>query len=172
MAEASIMGRLLQILDRPGVDTLIDLLAVGVAIFTIWNASRSLRRQLRNINYTEIDRLYFDLLSLKLTCQPNSGPDKRTRTKTFNDTYSLLLWNFIESIVDRCQVKRHVKGDSELFETWKPIIMFEGANNIDWFCENRAKFKESFREWVDKTFQPACAETSQVQGSSPEPLPP
>jgi hypothetical protein len=153
MTEALLIGSPAQFLDRPVVGALVNFAAVIVAILAIRNASHSFKRQLQNINYTEIDRIYFELQSLKLTCWSDAHRDELSR-KAFNDTYSLLLWNFIESIHDRCEDVGKVKGDKQLFETWKPIIEYEGNRNKDWFFRdgNAEKFKPCFRKWVEKRF--------------------
>ncbi len=131
----------------------INLVAVLIAWFTLLHAGKSFNRQLRNSNYTEIDRLYFDLVSLGLSRELSERLDNATRRDAFDNAYSLLLWNFIETIHDRCD------GDRKLYKTWEPILLADGKKDIAWFreAENRSRFKPKFQRWVDKTFPAAVA---------------
>jgi hypothetical protein len=61
-----------------------------------------------------------------------------------------MVWNFVETVYDRCQgwTKRRLR------ETWYPVIAAENERHRAWFDrpENRRKFKEPFRRFIDATF--------------------
>ena len=106
------------------------------------------RKSLRVSNYTDIDRNYFDILQIAIKYPFVQSP---SALKTQDETeryalYAFIVWNFIESIHDRCL------KDKELKETWWPIMKTEAKVHIDWFRseENRSKFKESFHKFVQE----------------------
>ena len=90
----------------------------GVCIYT---------KSSRLEHYTELDRLYFDIVALRMAHPHLGDPDlirrlnleQRTERALRYDSYALLIWNFIETIFDRCKQR-------DLLETWKPILDHEG----------------------------------------------
>ncbi|MDZ4081712.1 MAG: hypothetical protein U1E10_02155, partial [Bdellovibrionales bacterium] len=75
------------------------------------------------------------------------------------DLYAFMVWNFIETIVDRCQ------NNKALSETWSPIILVEAKKHYAWFVkpENKDKFKESFRNYVSELMKNHVAHGSDVK---------
>ena len=69
--------------------------------------------------------------------------DKMSREQLQYDAYALLIWNFIETIYDRCK-------EPNLIETWKPILDAEGDLHAKWFSLNLDKFKLDFRKWASR----------------------
>ena len=134
------------------MDEVIQYASLGASIATIltliW-AVLSFQRSARLRHYTELDRLYFDIVALRiahihLSCPPRVDlPDraKMTREQLQFDAYALLIWNFIETIYDRCK-------EADLLETWKPILDAEGDLHAKWFSLNLKKFKPKFRRWA------------------------
>jgi len=61
------------------------------------------------------------------------------------DIYAFIVWNFLESIYDRCML------DHDLQKTWFPIIQAERKIHLSWIqeSENRAKFKAEFLGFID-----------------------
>ncbi|NCB54689.1 MAG: hypothetical protein EOM49_07085 [Epsilonproteobacteria bacterium] len=60
--------------------------------------------------------------------------------------YAFIVWNFLESIYDRCML------DHDLQKTWFPIIEAERSIHLAWIQEkeNRTKFKAEFLSFIDK----------------------
>lgn len=149
-----------------------------VAAIAILVSLHSLRRQLRAAHYTEIDRLYFDLTALKITVAGLHGKclKEGDLEDPQYDAYSLMLWNFIESVFDRCCDEQgrfgRVPGRlarSALMQTWMPVIRADGARHLAWFrasCETR--FKPEFRRWVEELFPPAVAPAEPPPPPAPE----
>lgn len=154
MADVSLLSRLGDALERgaglqwpaggeaewAAVGALINLAAAVVALAAILHAIRAFRKEINTAHYTEIDKLYFELLSLKANSQKCDG---------FADIYPLMVWNFIETIVDRCDAR----GETRLYGTWEPVIRADGLEHLEWFTKGGGlKFKKSFRCWVARNF--------------------
>ncbi|MGZ9101155.1 MAG: hypothetical protein ACXW3O_15760 [Brevundimonas sp.] len=124
-----------------------DLAAMGalaVALFGAWRALRDFSRSLRELKYSELDRLYFDLQraaldypAVHVPVPPTGNPTDAQRRY---DTYALMVWAFVETVCDRCE------RDETLHTTWYPIVRVEKERHIAWLRrpENAALFKESF----------------------------
>jgi hypothetical protein len=58
-----------------------------------------------------------------------------------------MVWNFLETIYDRCQRDKHLRS------TWYPAIAAENRLHRAWFDlpENRHKFKEGFHAFVRRS---------------------
>ena len=129
--------------------------SIGI-ILTLCYSAWTFATTLRERNYAELDRVYFDLLKIALerpyllTAQPPADP---LRAREY-DAYALMVWNFLETIVDRCEGS----SDRQLRETWYPIVASENAMHRPWFDlpENRCKFKERFRRYIE-THYPVAA---------------
>ena len=126
-------------------DTGAGLGIVLTLFYSIW----SFRTTLRDSYYAELDRVYFDLLQIGLE-HPDlldfpASPDPSNARRY--DAYAFMVWNFVETVYDRCQGwwKRRLR------ETWYPVIAAENARHRAWFDrpENRLKFKEPFRRFID-----------------------
>jgi hypothetical protein len=127
--------------------------AAGIGIvltlfYTVW----SFRTSLRDSYYAELDRVYFELLKLGLERPyllefPRSPDPEKAREY---DTYAFMVWNFVETVFDRCQgwSKRRLR------ETWYPVIAAENARHREWFDvpENRRKFKGHFCQFIEKRY--------------------
>jgi hypothetical protein len=97
-------------------------------------------------HYSELDATYAGLLE-KCIEHPHFVSEDAERDPTEKiqyDMYAFMVWNFIETIVDRCQ------NNKPLSETWSPIIAVEAKKHYGWFIkpENKDKFKESFRNHI------------------------
>lgn len=97
-------------------------------------------------HYSELDGTYASLLE-KAIEHPHfvaDQPERDATEKVQYDLYAFMVWNFVETIVDRCQ------NNKSLSETWSPIVLVEAKKHYAWFIrpENKEKFKESFRNYV------------------------
>lgn len=65
--------------------------------------------------------------------------------------YAFIVWNFLETIDDRCGKKRTCR----LRTTWDPIFMQDGRLHLAWFMrqENRTSFKKEFQQKVFREFK-------------------
>ncbi len=86
-----------------------EVISAAVAILALWHAARSFRKSVNNINYTELDGMYLGLLKMALDRpylrQPESiyrNPQLATNQQREYDTYARMIWNFLETIADRC----------------------------------------------------------------------
>ncbi len=122
--------------------------SIGI-ICTLFYSAWTFRKTLREGYYVELDRVYFELLKIGLerphllTSPPPAEPAKAREY----DAYAFMVWNFLETVVDRCEgaSNRHLR------ETWYPIVATENALHRAWFDlpENRRKFKERFRRFIE-----------------------
>ena len=115
--------------------------SIGI-MFTLFYSVWSFTRTLRDAYYAELDRVYFELLKIglerpELLAYPAS-PDPAKADQY--GAYAFMVWNFLETIFDRCQgwSKRRLR------ETWFPIIAAENDLHRAWFelPENRRRFKQ------------------------------
>jgi len=121
---------------------------IGI-VFTLFYSVWSFRTTLRDSYYAELDRVYFELLRIGLE-HPELldfpvAPDP-SKAREY-DAYAFMVWNFVETVFDRCQgwSKRRLR------ETWFPVIAAETARHRAWFNvpQNRRKFKEPFCRFID-----------------------
>jgi hypothetical protein len=125
--------------------------SVGI-ILTLFYSAWTFATTLRESYYAELDRVYFDLLKIALerpyllASPPPSDPAQACEY----DAYAFMVWNFVETVVDRCEGR----ANARLRETWYPIVATESALHRAWFerPENRRKFKESFRAFIAKNY--------------------
>lgn len=129
---------------------------IGIIVtlcYSVW----SFRTTLRDSYYAELDRVYFDLLKIRLE-RPDlmgfpSTPDP-AKAREY-DAYAFMVWNFVETVFDRCQgwSKRRLR------DTWYPVIAEENARHRAWFdhTDNRRKFKANFCQFIDANY-PAAPE--------------
>ena len=123
--------------------------AVGI-VFTLFYSLWSFTKTLRDSYYAELDRVYFELLKIALE-RPYLldfaiAPDP-TKQREY-DAYAFMVWNFLETIVDRCGTNK------QLCDTWYPVIAAENALHRKWFDlpANRSKFKQAFINFVEKRY--------------------
>lgn len=130
--------------------------SIGIILTLVYSAW-TFATTLRESYYAELDRVYFDLLKIGLerpyllTSPPPTDP---TKAKEY-EAYAFMVWNFIETVVDRCEgsSNRHLR------ETWYPIVATENAMHRAWFDlpENRRKFKERFRRFIETNYPAEAA---------------
>jgi hypothetical protein len=129
-------------------------------VFTLFYSVWSFTTTLRDGYYAELDRVYFELLKIglerpELLDFPSSPNPAKAREY---DAYAFMIWNFVETIYDRCQgwSKRRLR------ETWYPIIAAENAVHRPWFerPENRCRFKQSFVQFVQAQYPAGLAGTA------------
>jgi hypothetical protein len=125
--------------------------SIGI-MFTLFYSVWSFTRSLRDAYYAELDRVYFELLKIGLE-RPEllsfpASPDPAKATEY--GAYAFMVWNFVETIFDRCQgwSKRRLR------ETWYPIIAAENALHRGWFDlpENRRRFKQRFVRFIEAQY--------------------
>ena len=121
--------------------------------YTIW----SFRSSMRDSYYAELDRIYFELLRIRLErpelidfpASPESPDASKARAY---DAYAFMVWNFAETVFD------HSRGwgwsKRRLRDTWYPVIAAEAAMHRAWFDrpENRRNFKDPFCVFIEATF--------------------
>jgi len=122
--------------------------AIGqiAAIPALLFAAYSFKKGAKMQHYEQIDGMYADLLKVSLEVECLSRPELCTdRTKRHQyDTYAYMLWNFIETIFDRCD------DDEDLIETWSPVMDYEAHRHRAWLAHprNRLRFKRAFLEYL------------------------
>jgi hypothetical protein len=124
------------------------LLAIAALVWGFW----TFKRELRFGHYTELDRLYLDVVALRI-----KEGDRIASNPSAAHDYALLVWNFIEAIHDRCG------KDKVLTETWRPIIEQEGKAHAAWFAANKSFFKRPFQKWVERAFPETTGATSETR---------
>lgn len=132
---------------------------------------------LQSAHYSELDRSYAEILRVGLesphlrtpakiptdaeACQTDYLPyaDGDDVKRAQYDTYAYMVWNFIETIHDRCADNARLKS------TWTPVIRVEDSIHRGWFlaqmrmaallqhdqgasCQDTHKFCEEFRIFV------------------------
>jgi len=126
--------------------------AVGIMLtllYSLWSFTRSMRASY----YTELDRMYFDLLKiamdrpylLKFAASPNEQQQHEY------DVYAFMVWNFLETVFDRCHKHKTLR------DTWYPIISAENMLHRKWFDErqNRTRFKQAFIVFIESSYPKA-----------------
>lgn len=111
--------------------------------------------------YATIDSAYYDLLKEALNRPYLIHKEERTTKKQEQeyDIYAFMMWNFLETIYDRCEYFRRESErrakDDHLIETWYPVIDVESRNHGEWFerPDNYRKLKKKFREFMKFEFQ-------------------
>jgi hypothetical protein len=131
--------------------------SVGI-ILTLFYSAWTFATTLRENYYAELDRVYFELLRIGLErpyLLASPPPLDPAKAKEY-DAYAFMVWNFLETVVDRCEgsSNRHLR------DTWYPVVATENATHRAWFDlpENRRKFKERFWRFIEKHYPAAPAE--------------
>ena len=123
--------------------------AVGI-VFTLFYSVWSFTTALRDSYYAELDRIYFELLKIGLE-RPylvNFATIPEPGKQQEYDMYAFMVWNFLETIFDRCQGLSRKR----LRETWYPIVGAENKLHRDWFDRNRSKFKAPFSAFIEREY--------------------
>lgn len=137
--------------------------AVGI-VFTLFYSIWSFTRALRDGYYAELDRVYFELLKIALErpylLEFPATPDPSKQREY--DAYAFMVWNFVETVFDRCQGW----GKKRLRDTWYPVIKAENDLHRKWFDvpTNRSKFKQHFCQFIERQF-PAPVSSSTKSSS-------
>lgn len=131
--------------------------AVGI-VFTLFYTAWSFTRALSDGYYAELDRVYFELLKIALERPwlldfPATSDPSRQREY---DAYAFMVWNFVETIYDRCQGW----GKKRLRDTWYPVIKAENDLHRKWFDlpVNRSKFKPNFCRFIEQQYPVAISQ--------------
>ena len=136
-----------------------DVATAAAFLVALWSALRALgdfSKQLQEVKYSELDRLYFDLQRAALDYPggsvppPETGKDERSaEDRARYRIYAGMVWNFLETVEDRCN------KDPALELTWYPVLLIEKRRHMAWMRDpaNAGLFKESFR----KRHCPECA---------------
>lgn len=122
-----------------GIASILSILAL------IYSMTR-FRQSLRSAYYTELDSMYFDVLKVAQD-KPylyNPRAAYSGNKKAEYDIYAFMVYNFLETIYDRCGHNKH------LCDTWYPVIFVEDRKHKKWFDDpgNKDKFKPKFREFI------------------------
>lgn len=128
------------------VNSVLLLATLVFVIRSIWVAEASLDKShqsyveaLVDSRYDAMDRLYFDLLRER---RERPHPHGDTDAQRGKDPYPLMVWNFIETIIDKCEEDPSAK----LMKTWAPLISAEARDFKDFMREpsSSAYFKNEF----------------------------
>jgi hypothetical protein len=130
------------------LSSIMGVIATTLAIFALLYSMRTYRKTMQVVHYGEIDKMYFEILKEALN-KPHVVRKNFMRNEeqvVEYDIYAFIVWNFLESIYDRCML------DADLQKTWFPIIEAERAIHLEWIQkpENRTKFKTEFLSFIDK----------------------
>jgi hypothetical protein len=126
-------------------------------VLTLLYSAYSFSTALREGYYAELDRIYFDLLKIGLErpyLRTPTPPTDAAKAREY-DAYAFMVWNFLETIVDRCE-----RGSNRaLRETWYPVVANECALHRAWFDvpENRHKFKDRFCRFIEARYPKVTA---------------
>jgi hypothetical protein len=149
------MSHLTKILSDPTFWIAVGAVLQGVAAIIAYSALRysvtTFTKTLAVSNYTELDRMYFDLLRTAVDKPHLINPQavRNDEQQREYDTYAFMVWNVMESIYDRCH------GDDELCETWYPVIDTEELRHGNWLDDpkNQTKFKHRFCRFIEKRYK-------------------
>ena len=137
--------------------TLISVIIAAAAFyFTRYQHTAALRNfneTLKSNYYAELDRMYFDLISMRIGKAHFSGNPKDIRGQVQRQEYQeygFLVWNFLETVYDRCIAPAEQgKGHEDLECTWRPAFDHEMQTHRAWFEErHHARFKEPFCRFI------------------------
>lgn len=130
------------------ISSIMGVIATTLAIFALIYSMRTYRKTMQIVHYGEIDKMYFEILKEALA-KPHlvrKNMERSAEQEVEYDIYAFIVWNFLESIYDRCML------DTDLQKTWFPIIEAERKIHLAWIQEheNRTKFKADFLSFIDK----------------------
>lgn len=130
----------------------LSLILSAIALVVSWRV----HQRTRSITlYSDIDRLYLELLKLGMADPRFVDPEYTTEYETKFEPedrakyniYAFIAWNICETIVDR-------ESDPLTFQSWKPVLEFESTLHRKWFEKeaNKKKFKEPFITWMSRNW--------------------
>lgn len=144
--------------------TMGEWIAVGGVIISMlalaWQAY-SLRASFDEADYTELDRLYLEVLRMRVE-RPDLAPafDDRANAPgrgsehdpaldaVARDNYAFIVWNLIETIIDRCE------KPGRNFSAWGPIVEYESGCYSHWLQgENLKRFRPGFPQRVQAVIE-------------------
>lgn len=130
------------------VSSIMGVIATIMAVFALLYSMRTYNKTMQIVHYGEMDKMYFEILKEALS-KPHVVRKDITRNKEEEVEYSIyafIVWNFLESIYDRCML------DATLQKTWFPIIEAERVIHLEWIQNpvNRTKFKDEFLDFIEK----------------------
>ena len=112
---------------------------------------RSLAETSRSAHYSQLDAMYLDILKMAVERPRLLKPHELSDScGTEYQTYAYVVWNFIETVRDRC-------GEDETLRTiWAPVIAAEHNTHCAWFyaetspyCNKTApKFRIEFVDFI------------------------
>lgn len=113
--------------------------SVDVAEAALRKTHHAYVRALVDARYDAMDKLYFELLKER---RENGSPKRPGQQDTQpeangDDPYPLMVWNFIETIIDKCEKD----PSGELMETWAPIISAETRTFGWWIVQTNSEGK-------------------------------
>lgn len=130
------------------ISALMGVIATMMAIFALLYSIRMYQKTMQIVHYGEIDKMYFEILKEALNKPHVIRKDfaRSEEQEVEYDIYAFIVWNFLESIYDRCML------DTALQITWFPIIETERTIHLEWIRrpEHRSKFKAEFLSFIDK----------------------
>jgi hypothetical protein len=120
-------------------------ISAAAAVFALLHAARSFRKSVNNAHYTELDSMYLELLKVVIDRPYLRQPDAIYKNPWVDsvhvreyDVYARMIWNFLETVADRCQDDRTLK------DTWYPVIQDEGSVHRRWILEKPKGFSKNF----------------------------
>jgi len=131
-----------------GIISLVLSVTAIVVSYIVYRNTRALT------TYSNVDRLYFDLLNRGMEypefVNPEYTQDYETKfadninQKIRYELYAFNVWNICETVFDY----RKNKG---VLESWKPVLDNENFLHRRWFDQpsNRRKFKASFVDFIE-----------------------
>lgn len=130
------------------ISSIMGVIATTMAVFALLYSMRTYNKTMQIVHYGEIDKMYFEILKETLA-KPHVVRQNIVRSEEEDveyGIYAFIVWNFLESIYDRCTL------DNALKTTWFPIIETERTTHIEWIQnpQNRIKFKDEFLNFIDK----------------------
>ncbi|UTW53074.1 hypothetical protein KFF05_06860 [bacterium SCSIO 12827] len=131
-----------------------------LAIFALIYSVYAFKQTQKFIHYDDIDKNYFEILKIAFDHPYVHSPQTITTAEQSEkyDLYAFMVWNFLEAIHDRCQ------KNSDLKETWEPIIEQEGARHWDWFdsADNAKQFKKKFQHYAQTILKKELTQSIQA----------
>lgn len=129
------------------ISSVMGVIATIMAVFALIYSMRTYNKTMQVVHYGEIDKMYFEILKEALAkphlVRKNIVRDEEQEVEY--ELYAFIVWNFLESIYDRCML------DKALKTTWFPIIEAESEQHLLWIQnpKNRTKFKDEFLNFID-----------------------
>jgi hypothetical protein len=130
------------------ISSIMGVVATTMAVFALLYSMRTYNKTMQVVHYGEIDKMYFEILKEALA-KPHVVRQNIVRSEEEEveyGIYAFIVWNFLESIYDRCMLHESLKT------TWFPIIETERATHLAWIQspQNRIKFKDEFLNFIDR----------------------